>query len=282
MERPVVGVDVGGTKMLMIAKWHRTTESKQLPTGPDLTAKEVEQAILEFVHKLPCPPKGIGVAVAGLVDSGDEIISCEVLPGLLHWTPKKAFESLYPVIVMNDAMAALMEETHDLPLRSTAAVIMIGTGTGAALLVDGQPVAGARGWAGELGSIPISLLAGGVKSLNDYASGRSILQDLRVNIDELLKLIVEEDKRAIDRVRLAGKALGFGIATLVNLLNPHRVVFGGLPTTLPFYAEAAIAAAQSHSFPLLWEACEVYRSVHGGMSVALGAARAAGNLKAVS
>ena len=277
MERPLIGIDVGGTKMLMIARWPNHTDSDVVPTGSDITVEEAEGAIVRFLNKLPLAPKAIGIAVAGLLDQNGEVVSCEVLPRLLHWAPKRSFEQLSPVVVMNDAEAALSEESHDLPPKSTAAVVVVGTGTGAALIVDGKQVAGAQGWAGELGSIPIALCADDVKSLNDFASGGSILRDLGLSSDELLQRLLEQDERVIKRVKLAGTALGLGLATLINLLNPHRVVFGGQPSTLPHYAESALAAAKAYSFPLLWNGCDVRRSIHGGMLVVLGAARAADN-----
>ena len=73
--------------------------------------------------------------------------------------------------MVNDAAAALVEECHDAPAGATAAVVMVGTGIGAALLVNGQPFGGARGWAGELGSIPIATASDGVRTLDQLASG---------------------------------------------------------------------------------------------------------------
>src|SRR5439155_1114957 len=79
--------------------------------------------------------------------------------------------------LLNDVEAASLEELHDLPAGSTAAVVMAGTGIGAGFVVDGRPFRGARGWAGELGSIPIAG-AEGVATLDQLASGASILKRL--------------------------------------------------------------------------------------------------------
>ena len=278
MENPLVGIDIGATKMRMVAKWSDRIDSELISTGSEIPAGEIEQAITKFVDRLSCDPKALGIAVAALVDENGEIQSGEVLPSLLNWSPKSVFNFNFPIVVMNDAVAALSEESHDLPQKSTAAVIVVGTGTGAALLVDGKQVVGARGWAGEIGSIPIMLLDKTVKSLNDLAGGGSILRDLELTGEQLLQRLLEHDERVIGRVTVAGMALGLGIATLINLLNPHRITFAGRPSTLPYYSEAALAAAKLYSFPALWSACEVRRSSHGAMLVALGAARMAGML----
>lgn len=73
-------------------------------------------------------------------------------------------------------------------------------------------------------------------------------------------------------VREAGRALGLGLATLVNLLNPQLLVLGGGALELPGYREAALESAERYTLPDSWRVCTVRP---GAAVVALGAAREA-------
>jgi predicted NBD/HSP70 family sugar kinase len=73
----------------------------------------------------------------------------------------------------------------------------------------------------------------------------------------------------------AGRALGLGLATLVNLLNPDLIVLGGGTLAYTGYVAAALQQAEASSFPALWRCCRVIVSPHGERLVARGAAAAA-------
>ena len=138
-------------------------------------------------------------------------------------------------------------------------------------MAAGQPLRGANGWAGELGSIPM----GAAGTLDQLAGGAAILRRLGLNADALRTKAEAGDEVVLRSLREAGTALGQGLATVINLLNPQRVSLAGGTLTLPGYAAAALRAAEAHSLPDLWRACAVRPSPHGALLVALGAARKA-------
>jgi len=274
MNGPVLGIDLGGTKMLMLAALGGEPRIERLATGPAAGIADLEAAIAAFVARLPMPPRAIGIAVPGLVGPAGEVIACDVLPGIVGWRPDQPSHPA-PVAVLNDAEAALVEDTCDLAADATAAVVMVGTGIGAAFMAAGRVLRGANGWAGELGSMPL----GTAGTLDQLAGGAGVLRRLGLDADAIRRRAEASDTTVIATLRDAGAALGLGLATVINLLNPQRLSLAGGTLALPGYAEAALASAKAHSLPELWSACELRAAPQGALLVAFGAARyAAGKL----
>ena len=272
-----VGCDLGGTKLLMVADGPDGRVVARVASGRSFDGAALEAAILAFVAGLGERPSSIGLAIPGLVGPGPSVQACDVLPALVGWRPLESVRSGWPFVMINDAAAALVEECHDAPPGLTAAVVMAGTGIGAALLVKGAPFGGAAGWAGELGSIPIPGGPDGtVRTLDQVASGAAIAARLGLDGATLRARAEAGDAFACRTIAEAGAALGLGLATLIDIVNPARVSIGGGLIGLPGYLDAALASAARHTLPDLWRACEVREVRAGDLVAALGAARAAG------
>lgn len=71
---------------------------------------------------------------------------------------------------------------------------------------------------------------------------------------------------------------GLGLATLINLLNPSRLVLAGGTLRYPGYAEAALQAARRFALPQLAGACSIELATDGETLVARGAARSSDGL----
>jgi predicted NBD/HSP70 family sugar kinase len=195
-----IGIDIGGTKMLTIANQHTEIQARsQISTGKEFTATDAQTAIDRFIETLAAPPDTIGIAIPGLVDREGMVIACDVLPNLVGWQPAIAFSSICPVKVVNDAEAALMQVVSELKPQTVAAMVMVGTGIGAAIYVNGMVLRGANGWAGELGSIPL-----GEMTLDAQASGAAILQQLGIEANQLSALVAANDITALESIERAG------------------------------------------------------------------------------
>jgi predicted NBD/HSP70 family sugar kinase len=271
-DRPLLGIDVGGTKLLLLAQWPDRRDVDRVPTGPAFTGRHLDAEIDRFVSGLGTAPLGVGVAIPGLVGAAGAVEACDVLPLIVGWRGE-ALGRLCPVRLLNDVEAASLEELHDLPAGTTAAVVMAGTGIGAAFVADGRPLRGARGWAGELGSIPL-VSSEGVGTLDQLASGAAILKRLGGGAPSVLSRAAAREPAVLQALRAAGEALGLGLATVVNLFNPAVVAVGGGTLELPGYLDAALESAKRHSMPELWKVCEVRRVREGEMVASLGALRA--------
>jgi predicted NBD/HSP70 family sugar kinase len=220
------------------------------------------------------PIDAIGIAVPGLVEDGT-VVMCDVLPGLAGWQPATAFASLTPqVLVLNDAKAGRVEALAGRPADASLVLVMVGTGIGAALVARGEPLDGASGWAGELGSIPVET-ADGVARLDDVASGSAILRALQLDAATLHARLAADDARARHVVTQAGRALGLGLATLVQLLNPDAIVLAGGTLRYAGYLEAARESLDRWALGPLRAACRIDVPHDGHLLVCRGAARSA-------
>jgi len=270
-----VGVDLGGTKLLFLAETPGGPLVSRVETGAAFGPAELEAAMAAFVSRLPAPPSSIGLSFPGLVDADRRVLACDVLPRFVGWSIPPGLAQA----VVNDGDAALLAESRHHPPATTLAVVVVGTGIGAAFQGAGGRIVGAHGWAGELGSIPLSTSAG-VRTLDALASGQALLERAGCGFDALRERARAGEPGATGLVREAGAALGLGIATVIHVLDPAVVAVGGGVLALPGYLDAALASARASTLPAMWAACSVSPLRDGEQAAAVGAAlhasRAAG------
>lgn len=58
-----VGVDIGGTKMLLLAQGEDIRARWQITTGDRFSGADAEAEIAKFIQTLPTPPTSIGIAI---------------------------------------------------------------------------------------------------------------------------------------------------------------------------------------------------------------------------
>jgi len=271
MLESAIGVDLGGTKALFVSGTH----SLRFDTGPAFSGADFAAMLDAFMASTRIRPARIGIAVPGLVDTTGRVVACDVLPGLAGWMPSTALRNLgCEIAVVNDVEAALREELDDAPPGLTAGVVMAGTAIGAAFVVDGAPLRGTSGWAGELGYFPC-VVDGQTRRLDEIAGGAAMAARRGVAPAKLAELALAAEPESLALIDAGGSALGLGLAAVVNLLNPSRLALGGGALDLPGYRDAAERAARQHSIPALWNDCTIARVAAGERVVALGALRAA-------
>ncbi len=110
-------------------------------------------------------------------------------------------------------------------------------GIGGAVVVDGRLLRGTRGFAGELGHVPVrpegpECACGGRGCLEQYAGEEAVLRAAGLTPGEdRVELLAERaelgDKDVCRALRGAGTALGIALTGAVNLLDPETVVLGG-------------------------------------------------------
>ncbi len=273
MRHAAVGVDIGGTKMLMLADGQdlESPLTRRLATGLSVTPADIETAIRAFLADQDLKPTALGIAVPGLVENGRVRIS-DVLPQLTGWQGLHSDGA--PPLLVNDIRGALAQESAGLSESSSAAVIVCGTAVGSAYLCEGRVVRGSRGWAGEIGSMPMPTPQG-VKRLDDLAGGGALVRAVGEHPEQIHAALATGDHRTQCIVRAAGEAFGLAIASLVNILNPDVVRIAGGTLGYAGYWDAAITTARSHAVPELWGACTLGRIQAAELVVARGAMRLA-------
>jgi predicted NBD/HSP70 family sugar kinase len=108
LSRPVIGIDIGGSKILICVPSQFDGPCLQFGTSTtmDTSREDLADIINSVINRLPQPPSAIGVAVPGLVEDGRVIVS-DVLPKISGWRPAASIAVACPVTVLNDVEAAL-------------------------------------------------------------------------------------------------------------------------------------------------------------------------------
>ncbi|MET9498903.1 ROK family transcriptional regulator [Streptomyces sp. NPDC006552] len=183
-------------------------------------------------------PAGLAVAVPGLVARGTHTV---VRAPNLDWHDTDVAALLpdgIPLRVDNEANFGALAElwlATDAPadfLHVSAEI-----GIGAALVVDGHLLRGTRGFAGELGHVPVrpegpACPCGGRGCLEQYAGEEAVLRAAGVapgadRVNLLAERAAAGDADTRRALRDAGTALGIALTGAVNLLDPRAVVLGG-------------------------------------------------------
>jgi len=144
------------------------------------------------------------------------------------------------VFVDNDVNALVLAEWMWGAGRGARSLVMLalGTGVGGGIVLDGRLHRGAAGSAGELGHVPINFdgppcVCGGRGCLKAYVSGTDIPRRGEERLGrpiaaaEVFRLAAAGQAEAETIVEEVCRALGAGLAVIVNGLNPERVLLAG-------------------------------------------------------
>jgi len=264
-----IGFDLGGTKLLTFVHSHRGIEEKTIPSGPLFTKVDLVRHWIAAVDALPEPPRYAGVAVAGLVRD-QVVVQCDAMPGLnglsasdLEWRGVKP-------ILMNDADAALVGQLARHPGEENVAMVMIGTNIGMSYMMNGLICTGTQGMAGEFGKVPIEF-EDNIYPLDQIAGGAAIARRAGCKPSEVSAALARGDERATQAVVDAATHVGYGLAWLINLMNPEKLYLGGGVIDYSGFMERAVDVAQKHSLKKLFELCKISRVEKRSSIVAEGA-----------
>jgi predicted NBD/HSP70 family sugar kinase len=137
---------------------------------------------------------------------------------------------------------------------STVLGVWVGSGIGAGVVIGGRPHRGATGCAGEIGHIRIEghderCGCGRRGCVAALASGAALVRELRPDgvraLPDVVRRVEAGDERAVALATGAGRLLGTVLATVVTILNPHRVRVGGeIGSLAPFLTGLAETLSQ--------------------------------------
>lgn len=165
--------------------------------------------------------------------------------------------------IANEADLGALAETRRGAARGLQNIIFIQgeVGVGGGLFVDGHAMAGAAGYGGEVGHMPVNpkgvpCHCGSVGCWETEIGEDALLTRAghprgggRDEVEAVLREATAGELPALEAMDYVGRWLGLGIAGLVNLLNPERVVLGGrFGRLFPFVAETV--ARQLDNFAL--------------------------------
>ena len=265
----------------------------------------IEQALSAAPEAARQAVTGVGLGVAGQVDRerGVLLAAPNLGGGLSNVDFRTPLHDRFglPVHLENDVQVAALGEARfgagrDVPLF---ACVFVGTGVGGALMMHGRRFTGAAGSAGEIGHIMVQ--AGGRLCgcgqhghLEAYASRTAIVAALRAGLaagqptvlepalrdtaqriksGQLLRAVQQRDRLTIRVLKQAGEYLGLGLASLINLWSPDRIVLGGgVVEKVDLLFDAAARTAKAGALPVPAAAVEITRTKLGDYSGVVGGA----------
>jgi predicted NBD/HSP70 family sugar kinase len=247
-----VGVDVGRTHLRVAVAdlGHQVLGEQSVRLDQGTAAHEVLDRAASLVDATLAVAGaelesvvGVGLGLPAPVEVHSGLVAASnILP---EWAGMAAGDDLAtrldrPVIVDNDAnLGALAEYLWGAGAGlDTIAYVKAATGIGAGLVLDGRLFRGVGGLAGEIGHVTLEehgdvCRCGNRGCLELVAGGAALVAALRRthgeldSIEQVVALAAAGDPGARRIISDAGMHLGVAVGSLVNLLNPRRLVVGG-------------------------------------------------------
>ena len=277
----IVGVDFGETRVqleifdLMLHKLHDTYRPVN-PTSaqPHEVVQQIDEGLEELITQTRVDLAqiiGVGLGNPGIVDIANEVLVFAPNWGW-HQIPLQkmlAARLRLPIYLDNGVKAMAQAEQwfgagQDV---DDLVVLMVGTGVGASIITGRQLYRGATNSAGEWGHTSIDrngrlCRCGSHGCLEAYVGATGIIQRLReyapdspllVNDDRVVTIAAifdaarHGDPAAGSVLQETVEYLGMGIANLINLFNPQRILLGGwvgLHFDAPLLAQVSEVTAQ--------------------------------------
>jgi predicted NBD/HSP70 family sugar kinase len=179
----------------------------------------------ELIAAAGAPIMGVGVGSPGVVDLGGTVLSA---PNL-GWSdlPLQALledATGLPVLVANDANAAVLAEHSFGGALSDTMLVKVGHGVGAGLLLGGTPLFGNRFAAGEIGHVVVGTDGGALCACGKVGCLETWLAIPRLTAN----LEATDDPAERERIlRRAGERLGIALAPVVGALDLAELVLSG-------------------------------------------------------
>lgn len=273
----------------------------------------VADAAMQSAKLKPKQLSGIGVGAAGQVDAERGVLlgTPNLSQAVIDLAIADSMRERYgvPAALRNDVQVAAAGELAFGAGKGVSDFLccFVGTGVGGAVVTSGRLISGSSGSAGEIGHIVVMAGGrlcgcGGRGHLEAYASrtaitaslmgdlkrGRpSVLRELApdlataamwpesgaVRSGVLREAIARDDQLVIETVTEAGRYLGIGLASVVNLLNPARIILGGgVIESVGLLYDVAVEYAERESLAAPGRAVTFTRAHLGDHAGVIGAA----------
>ena len=263
-----IGFDIGGSKLAVIALDERGTElgRDRCPVPRDY--RGTLDALIGMSEALAHARRGhgmarsVGIALPGMIGAAGELVRVVNLPWLEAMPLRADLQRALglPVAIANDANCFALSEAIDGAAAGAAVVfgVILGTGVGGGIVVDGKVIAGANAIAGEWGHNPLpdpgadagppqTCGCGRLGCIETWLNGAALARDYRASSGrdrsaaEVARLAATGDRDAKAAIERFEQRLAVALAGIINILDPDVIVLGGgLASIASLYARVAV------------------------------------------
>jgi len=247
-----IGVDLGGTKIEVVAlDALGIIELRRRVATPQGDYPATLQAVVDLIRGVErdLGTHGtVGIATPGALSPASGLLRNSNSVCLNGQPVDRDLSELLerPVRIANDADCFALSEASDGAAAGAHSVfgVILGTGTGGGIVIDGKLLSGPNAIAGEWGHNPLpwpqtdelpgpECYCGRSGCIETFLSGPGLARDYnRVSgRDYLAEEVVERaesgEQQAVDALERYEQRLARGLASVVNLLDPQVIVLGG-------------------------------------------------------
>lgn len=291
-----IGVDLGGTKIEAIALDPAgvVLARRRVPT-PGQDYDEILRAVCALVHELELETdrRGtVGVGMPGAISTHTGLVKNSNTAALngKPFDADLARALARPVRIENDANCFALSEAVDGAGQGAPGVfgVILGTGVGGGVVIDGRLVAGCNRIAGEWGHTPLPWMrrdeypgspcfCGRDGCVETFLSGPALARDYLARSGRPLEghgiaaLADRGDAIALATLAAYQDRLARALAVVIDILDPHVIVLGGGVSNIARLYDGLEALIAQYAFSDALDV-KVRRNVHGDSSGVRGAA----------
>jgi len=260
-EKYIIGIDAGGTKVAygLFDSHGVMIDRARHPTDPSANGPEFSDTLIENIRTIlnkngltEGSLSGIGVCMPSFIlQEEGRVFMTSAMPGIKNFLMRDYLSERLGmrISLVNDAdAAALAEYRHGAGRGARHMVyVVLGTGIGSGIIIDGKPFQGSYGFAGECGHMlatPDAGLPCGCENSGcfmSYASGLVIPMHVKSKLDKgaksvlsagvdglsLQKALDAGDAVAIEIIEMMAHYIAVCLFNIYQMLNINTFVFGG-------------------------------------------------------
>lgn len=301
-----IGIDLGGTfiKYAIISEAGQFVFDGKIPSNATISSETVIaqltkaiQTCQKWAAREGISLQGAGIGTPGIVDASQRMVlgGAENITGWENILLADRLQAATGLSIRldNDANLMGLGETCYGAARDCSDVVFltVGTGIGGAIILNGQLFGGYGNRGTEIGHIPLiadgeTCACGAIGCLEHYASAAALVRRFtqrcqdngisfpRINGELIVSLYHQNHAVAVESLNEHCFFLGRGIAGLINIFSPQRVVIGGgISEAGEFYIEKISQEAFRQAIPACSCNTQIVKATLGNKAGSLGAAR---------
>lgn len=247
-----IGIDLGGTKIEGIALDDQGKEQVRhrvaTPGGDYAATLQAIAELVEYIEGLTQHTDSVGIGTPGALSSATGLLRNSNSVCMNGQPLKTDLEKILKreIYISNDANCFALSEATDGVAQGAAVVfgVIIGTGTGAGIVVNGKVLTGPNAIAGEWGHNPLpwpkqselpgpNCYCGKQGCIETFLSGPGLSNDFaslskqKKTPIEIVELAAAGLQLAEDCLQRYEHRLARGLSHVINLLDPDVIVLGG-------------------------------------------------------